>query len=83
MQNAGMSKSITVRNVPDKTRDELAARAALKGQSLQAYLRGQLIRLAERVDAEVWLARVTAEAEREGLTFTADEILSLRDADRR
>jgi len=45
-----MSKSITIRNVPEETRDELAARAARGGQSLQEYLRVQLIALAERPD---------------------------------
>jgi plasmid stability protein len=34
-----MSTSITIRDVPQKTRDELAARAALTGRSLQEYLR--------------------------------------------
>jgi len=34
-----MAKSITIRDVPDETSDELAARAALTGRSLQEYLR--------------------------------------------
>ena len=33
-----MSKSITIRGVPDETGEELAARAALTGRSLQEYL---------------------------------------------
>ena len=45
--------SITVRNVPDDVRDELAARAARAGRSLQEHLRVELIQLASRpsVDA--------------------------------
>jgi len=37
--------SITIRDVPDAARHELAARAAASGRSLQQYLRGELIRL--------------------------------------
>ncbi|WP_396654373.1 FitA-like ribbon-helix-helix domain-containing protein, partial [Microbacterium sp.] len=33
-----MSVAITVRNVPDDVRDELASRAARSGRSLQEYL---------------------------------------------
>ena len=45
--NDGMP-SITVRNVPDDVRDELAARAARAGQSLQEHLRAELIELARK-----------------------------------
>ncbi|MGH3209759.1 MAG: FitA-like ribbon-helix-helix domain-containing protein, partial [Trebonia sp.] len=41
-----MTTSITIRDVPDETRDELAARAAATGRSLQEYLRSKLIDLA-------------------------------------
>lgn len=40
--------SITVRDVPQEVRDELAARAARSGKSLQEYLKGTLIDLAHR-----------------------------------
>ena len=40
-----MATSITIRDVPDETRDELAARAALTGRSLQEYLRSKLVGL--------------------------------------
>lgn len=53
-----MATAITIRDVPDEARDELASRAALSGRSLQEYLRSQLIELARRPDAEVLLARV-------------------------
>ena len=55
-----MSTSITVRDVPDQTRDELASRAALTGRSLQEYLRAKLVELARQPDAEVLIARVRA-----------------------
>src|SRR5581483_6742011 len=48
--NACMA-SITIRDVPDETRDELAARAARSGRWLQEYLRAQLVELARRLVA--------------------------------
>jgi plasmid stability protein len=38
-----MATSITIRNVPEEVRDELASRAALAGRSLQEHLRSELI----------------------------------------
>lgn len=35
-----MAVQITIRDVPDKVRDELAARAARQGKSMQEFLRG-------------------------------------------
>lgn len=79
----GMSKSITIRDVPDETGEELAARAALTGRSLQEYVRGQLIELARRPDPEVLVARMRARKETTGSRTSADAILAHRDADRR
>lgn len=42
---------ITVKNVPPHVRDELAAQAARKGQSMQAFLLAELTRLA----SEPWI----------------------------
>lgn len=42
--------AITIRDVPDDTRDQLAERAAASGRSRQQCLRAELIRLAERPD---------------------------------
>lgn len=78
-----MSKSITIRNVPDETRDELAARAARGGQSLQEYLRVQLIALAERPDNSSLLEEIRARKRRTDSQLTAERILALRDLDRR
>lgn len=50
--------SVTIRDVPDETRDELAAGAAATGRSLQEYLRAQLIALAWRPDVDVLLAQI-------------------------
>jgi plasmid stability protein len=78
-----MATSITIREVPDKTRDELAARAAASGRSLQEYLRAQLIDLASRPDVETTLAKIRDRKQRTGTRFPAEKILAHRDADRR
>lgn len=82
MQNACMP-SITIRNVPDDTHAELASRAALAGQSLQAYLRAHLIDLARRPDAKALMERVRQHVEGEGAGLSAEQILKFRDAGRR
>jgi len=53
-----MAVQITIRDVPEKVRDELAARAALQGKSMQEYLRAELERLAGKPSVEAWLERV-------------------------
>ncbi len=78
-----MGRSMTIRNVPEETADELAARAALTGRSLQEYLRVQLIALAARPDPEVVVQRMRARKARTGSRLPAERILSHRDADRR
>ena len=78
-----MATAITIRDVPDETRDELASRAALSGRSLQEYVGSQLIELARRPDAEVLLARVRERKQRVGSRLPVELILDHRDADRR
>jgi len=77
-----VAKSITVRDVPDETHDELAARAALTGRSLQEYLRARLVDLAAAPEAEVWMARVRARKIATGSSIDAARVLTHRDADR-
>jgi len=83
MQNACMPISITIRDVPEETRDELAARAAATGRSLQEYLRAQLVGLASRPDAEALMAKVRERVSRTGTRLGRDRIVAHRDADRR
>jgi plasmid stability protein len=78
-----MVTTITIRQVPIETRDELAVRAALTGRSLQEYLRAQLIEMARLPDPETWLARVQQRKAVTGSRMSAEEILAHRDADRR
>ncbi len=47
-----MSRSLTVRDVRDEVVDELSARAARSGRSLQEYLRARLTGLSQTVDAD-------------------------------
>src|SRR5689334_5205847 len=54
-----MTSSITI-GMPDEIRDELQARAALCGRSVEDYVRDELIALASRPSAAVWMARVKA-----------------------
>jgi plasmid stability protein len=75
--------SVTIRDVPASTRDELAARAARSGRSLQEYLRGELIQLAERPDTATVLERIRQRKAQTGTTLRAADILELRDLDRR
>ena len=83
MYYAYMSKTITIRNVPDETGEELAAMAAATGRSLQEYLRTRLIEWARRPDPEVLVARIRDRKERTGSRMSREAILSHRDADRR
>ena len=85
--NAGnllrMSVAITIRDVPDAVRDELAARAARAGKSLQEYLRGMLVETAARPPVEDVIARARALVQATGVRVGAESILAARDAERR
>ncbi|MGQ0607828.1 MAG: FitA-like ribbon-helix-helix domain-containing protein [Chloroflexota bacterium] len=75
--------SITVRDVPDEVRDELAARAARAGRSLQEHLRAELIELASRPTVGELMAHVRARKEATTSRLSASRILAHRDRDRR
>ncbi len=78
-----MPVSITIRNVPDETHDELAARAARSGRSLQEYLRAEFVELARRPDPQLLLASIRERKRHAGTHLSAETILAFRDADRR
>ncbi len=78
-----MSVAITVRDVPDNVRDELASRAARAGKSLQEYVRGLLLDTVARPSAEDAIARARARVTTTGSRVDAESILAARDADRR
>jgi antitoxin FitA len=79
--DSGMSVQITIRDVPDAVKDELAARAALQGKSMQEYLRAELERLAARPPVEKVLERIRERKATAG-RLSPEEILAHRDADR-
>ena len=78
-----MSVAITIRNVPDAVRDELAARAARSGRSLQEYLAAELVDLASRPAVEDVVASARARVRAAGRRLDPETILAARDADRR
>ena len=77
-----MSVSTTIRAVPDAVRDELAARAARSGRSLQEYLVAELSELAAKPSIDDALREIRSHA----VTYppvSVEEILADLDADRR
>jgi plasmid stability protein len=77
-----MSVTITVRNVPDDVRDELAARAARSGRSLQEYLAAELRRLAVTPSAAEAITRARLNAASYP-DLAMDDIVAAVHADRR
>ena len=77
-----MSVQITVRNVPERVRDELAARAARKRQSLQEFLRCELERIASFPSTADWLEGVRERVEAAESRVPPSVILAARDRDR-
>ena len=82
-QNACIPVQITIRNVPEEVRDELASRAALKRQSMQEYLLGELERLAGLPSIETVLDEVRRRVEASGTSIPSSVIVEARDADRK
>lgn len=77
-----MPVTITIRAVPDDVRDELAARAARSGRSLQEYLSTELAALASRPSAAEAIARIRSRARHYPAVDAAGLAADL-DADRR
>lgn len=78
-----MGIQITIRDVSERVRDELAARAALQGKSMQEYLRAELGRLAARPSVETWLEQVRKRKRASQTRVSSSRILQHRDAARR
>lgn len=77
-----MPVAITIRNVPDDVRDELAARAARSGRSLQEYLAAQLAEMAARPSVADAIAASRARLRMSGRVLDPKGIVADRDADR-
>jgi len=78
-----MGVQITIRNVAEDVRDELATRAARQRMSMQEYLRAELERLARRPSMDAVLEAVQSRKRRTGRRVSAVSILRARDTDRR
>ena len=78
-----MAVQITIRGVSEEVRDELAARAALKHQSMQEYLRCELEKLAGLSSLDAVLDKIRRRKEASNSAVTTAQILAERDADRR
>ena len=83
MHNDSMPTSITIRDVPDEVRDELAARASLAGRSLQEHLRAELIELARRPTVSLLMAQVRSRKQSTHSALSAAKILRYRDRDKK
>lgn len=77
-----MGVQITIRNVPEEVRDQLAARAALKRQSMQEYLREALERMASVPSRETVLEDIRRRKAASRSTVTAADIVEALHADR-
>ncbi len=74
--------AVTVRGVPADVRDELAARAARAGKSLQEYLRALLLDAAAKPTVDEVLARARTRVTSTGVRVDVAATLAARDADR-
>jgi plasmid stability protein len=77
MHIASMPRSITIRNVPDETVDELSARAARAGQSLQEWLRAHLVEVTAKPDQDELWARIRERKAGAGTRMSPEEIVAL------
>jgi hypothetical protein len=68
--------------VPEAVRDELAVRAALKRQSMQEFLRGELQRIASKPSIDTWLRDVRSRKVAAQTRVRPSSILDARDKDR-
>lgn len=82
-QNAFMRVQVTIRDIPTSVRDVLAARAALRGLSMQEFLRGELERIAAKPPIDEVIASIRERKATTTSRIGAREILQHRDADRR
>ena len=69
--------AITIRNVPEHVRDELAARAKRRGQSLQEYLLAQLEEIATSITPDDVFGRARERAHATGTDVSAQDITAI------
>ena len=80
-----MAVTITIRNVPDGVHAELKAQAALRGLSLQKYLRRELVRIASepkpapssQTSTDEWLREIRERVETTGTHIPRSVIVDM------
>lgn len=77
-----MSRTITIRNVPDDVAEALLARARRDGRSLQSFMLGVMCREASTADIGEVLRSVREEARRDGASVSTAEVLAILDEER-
>jgi antitoxin FitA len=74
-----MTRMVQVKGVPEAVHRTLKARAALRGQTLSDYLRGEMERLAARPSPEELMALLDREAPSELGQSAAPEVRRARE----
>jgi antitoxin FitA len=74
---------MTIRNVSDETHNKLASRAALKGMSLQEYMKAKLDEMANQMEPAEWVEMVRRRKATMESSVTIEKILKWRDDGRR
>lgn len=77
-----MAVQITIRNVSEEVRNELASRAALKHQSMQQYLLEELERIASESSYELLLDQIRGRVDASGRGVSRETILAAMDEER-
>lgn len=78
-----MAVQITVRNVSEEVRNELASRAALRHQSMQQFILQELERIASKPSHDMLVDRIRQRVKASGGGVTTDTILATLDADKK
>jgi hypothetical protein len=77
-----MSRTVTIRNVPDEVADELVQRANSSGRSLQSFVLSLLCREARTPAIDEVLAGVRDDARQGGIHTDTAELLQMLDEER-
>lgn len=72
----GCMALIQIRDVPEPVRNEIARKAAVAGQSMQAYLLAELTKLAERPSMAEIVTRAQARAAATRSTVTLEDAVA-------
>ncbi len=77
-----MAVQITIRNVSEEVRNELASRAALKHQSMQQFLHEELERIASEPSYEMLLDQIRERVDASGRGVSRETILAALDEEK-